>query len=101
MDFDWSIRINTLLSDSGYHSKVLKNHNNNYSGYDYINNKKIPSKSHKPIISYLVYKHNSPSESIVSQECLEILVDIYVLFKILLRAYPKIIFLCHYLKSNH
>ena len=45
--------------------KALKNHNDNDSGNDNINNKKIPHRPHRPhtpLISFLGYKHDPPWE---------------------------------------
>ena len=41
--------------------KTLKNYNDNRSGNDNINNKKVPHKPHIPVISFQGYKHNPPS----------------------------------------
>ena len=41
--------------------KTLKNYNDNRSGNDNIDNKKVPHKPHIPVISFQGYKHNPPS----------------------------------------
>ena len=54
---------------------ALKNHNDNDSGNDNINNKKIPHKPHKHVLSFLGYKHSPTWESIQSLEDLNMLED--------------------------
>jgi hypothetical protein len=44
-------------------NQALDNQNNNNCSNDNIDNKKIP---HKPVISFLGYKHNSHEEPIIS-----------------------------------
>ena len=49
------------------YNQALDNQNNNKRSNDNIDNKKIPHKPHKCVISFLGYKHNSHEGPIISR----------------------------------
>ena len=55
------------LDPTNKYNQALDNQNNNNCSNDNIDNKKIPHKPHKPVISFLGYKHNSHEEPIISR----------------------------------
>ena len=56
-------------------NQSIKKSNDNDSGNDNINNKKIPHKPHNHVLSFLGYKHSPTWESIQSLEDLNMLED--------------------------